>query len=208
MKNKVVSKFTARITAFIAVIALMTAMSATPAVGADWQIDRVHSYVGFKVTHMVVSKVKGQFEEFSGTVKNFDGENFADASVSVTINSASINTNNERRDGHLKSGDFFMVDSFPNITFESTNVTPAKDGKFQITGNLTMRGVTKPVTLDAEYNGMVPMGEGKAKAGFSASATINRQDWGVSWSKSLDAGGLVVSDEVELILELELNQEM
>jgi len=193
---------------FVVVIGMMlVSMSASSLFAADWAIDPVHSNVGFKVTHMVISKVKGQFDDFSGTIKNFDGEKFSDASVEVTVQTASVNTQNDRRDGHLRSGDFFGADSFPTITFVSTKVTPAKDGKFQVTGNLTMRGVTKPVTLDVVYNGMVPMGDGKAKAGFSATTTINRQDWGVSWSKNLDAGGLVVSDDVDLIFELELNKE-
>lgn len=186
----------------------LTAVSvlASSALAADWELDKPHSYIGFKVSHMVVSKVKGQFNDFSGTISNFDGENFQDASVMVTINAGSIDTQNDRRDNHLRSSDFLAVDSFPTITFESTNVTPAEDGKFKVTGNLTIRGVTKEVTLDAEFNGMVELGEGEAKTGFSATTTINRHDFGVDWSKTLDAGGLVVGDDVELILEVEANK--
>jgi polyisoprenoid-binding protein YceI len=181
-------------------------MLAASAAAADWEIDRIHSYVGFRVSHMAVSKVKGQFNEFSGTIRNFEGENFQDAAITMEINTKSIDTQNERRDGHLRSGDFFLADSFPTITFVSTSISPAKDGKFQIVGNLTMRGKTNEVTLDAEYHGTVALGEGEEKAGFSATGDIDRHDWGISWSKSLDSGGLVVGNEVELIFELELNK--
>jgi len=190
-------------------VALAAALLLAASVSAaDWQIDPVHSNVGFKVTHMVVSRVKGKFNEFSGTIKNFDGENFKNASVEVKINAKSINTDNERRDNHLRSSDFLAVDSFPTISFVSTSVSPSEDGKFQVMGNLTIRGVTKPVTLDAEYNGRVALGKGQEKTGFSATTTINRQDWGVSWNKTLDAGGLVVSDDVDLIFEIEANKSM
>lgn len=188
--------------AALAAAALLT----TTATAADWNIDPVHSNVGFQVTHMVVSRVNGRFNEFSGSIKNFDGSNFKDASVSVDVNVKSINTENDRRDNDLRSGNFFAADSFPTISFVSTGVTPAKDGKFQIMGNLTMRGVTKPVTLDAEYHGKVALGDGHEKAGFSASTTINRQDWGITWNKTLDSGGLVVSNDVQLILEVEANK--
>lgn len=171
-----------------------------------WEIDRTHSSVGFNVTHMVISKVKGQFNTFSGTI-NFDGKDFSAASVDVTIDPKSIDTSNERRDGHLKSPDFFAADSLPEMKFKSTKITGLGDNKFQMTGDLTMRGVTKPVTLNGEFRGTVAMKDG-AKAGFSAAGKINRQDWGVSWSKSLDAGGLVVSDDVEIVLEIEADKKM
>ena len=186
---------------------LVAAMLTSTSVFADtWEIDKVHSNIGFQVTHMVISRVKGQFNSFSGAI-NFDGKDFAVASVEVTIDPKTIDTGNERRDGHLKSPDFFAADSLPEMKFKSTKITGQGDNKFQMVGDLTMRGVTKPVTLICEFRGTVAMKEG-AKAGFSASGKINRQDWGVSWSKSLDAGGLVVSDEVEIMLEIEANKKI
>lgn len=190
-------------TATFVVAAMLTS---TSLFAQTWEIDRTHSSVGFNVTHMVISKVKGQFNTFSGTI-NFDGKDFSAASVDVTIDPKSIDTSNERRDGHLKSPDFFAADSLPEMKFKSTKITALGDNKFQMVGDLTMRGVTKPVTLNGEFRGTVAMKEG-AKAGFSASGKINRQDWGVSWSRSLDAGGLVVSDDVEIVLEIEADKKM
>jgi polyisoprenoid-binding protein YceI len=185
------------------IVLLIALALATPQLSAAaWKIDRTHSYVGFSVMHMVVSKVKGQFNEFDGTV-NFDGKDFATASVEVNVDPRTIDTGNERRDGHLKSSDFFAADSLPTMTFKSKKVIPGKSGAFQIIGELTMRGVTKEVTLDAQFNGSVTDPGGNTRAGFSATGRLNRQDWGVSWSKTLDAGGLVVSDEVQLVLEIE-----
>jgi len=172
---------------------------------ATWEIDKAHSSVGFTVKHMVISKVTGRFNDFSGTI-NFDGKDFAAASVTVSINPASITTGNDFRDKHLKSSDFFAVDSLPQMGFKSKKVIPGKDGAFQIVGDLTMRGVTKEVTLDAMFNGTVKGMQGDTRAGFSATTTINRQDWGVSWSKTLDSGGLVASNDVKIDLEVEAVQ--
>jgi polyisoprenoid-binding protein YceI len=172
---------------------------------ATWEIDKVHSRAGFTVKHMVISNVEGKFDDFSGTI-NFDGKDFAAATVVVSINPASINTGNTTRDKHLKSPDFFAADSLPQMGFKSTKVIPGKDNTFQIVGDLTMRGVTKEVTLDAVFNGTVKGMQGDTRAGFSATTTINRQDWGVSWSKTLDSGGLVASNDVKITLEVEAVQ--
>jgi polyisoprenoid-binding protein YceI len=188
-------------------IAIIVAIAFTvPSLSAaTWEIDKAHSSVGFTVKHMVISNVSGKFDDFSGTI-NFDGKDFATASVVVNINPASINTANEFRDKHLKSPDFFAVDSLPQMGFKSKKVIPGKESAFQIVGDLTMRGVTKEVTLDAVFNGTVKGMQGDTRAGFSATTTINRQDWGVSWNKTLDAGGLVVSDNVRIELEVEAIQ--
>lgn len=170
---------------------------------ADWKIDPVHSDLEFEVKHMVISTVGGRFTEFEGTVTNFDGKNLADASVTVTAKAASINTNNEKRDEHLKSSDFFAVEEHPELTFVSSKVIPGEGNKFQLVGDLTMRGVTREVTFDCTFNGAIEDGWGNTRAGFSAETTINRQDFGVSWSKSLDAGGLVVSNDVEISFNLQ-----
>lgn len=187
---------------------LLVAVLGVGAHAQTWTVDAVHSSVTFKVSHMVVGKQKGAFNTFSGTI-NFDGKDYAKASVEFSIDVASINTENEKRDGHLKSADFFDAEKFPKISFKSTKVTHVEGNKFKITGNMTMRDVTKEVTFDAAFNGATKLPEqmgGGSKAGFSASATINRQDFGVTWSKTLDGGGLVVGDEVSIDLEIEADQ--
>ncbi len=178
------------------------ALLATPVLGATWSFDKAHSHVGFEVRHMVISKVSGQFLDYDGKL-TWDGKDLSTASVEATIQTASIDTQNETRDKHLRSGDFFQADSFPTITFKSTKVIPGKDNKFQIVGDLTMRGVTKQVTLDGDLNGVVTDPWGNTRAGFSASTKVNRQDYGVSWSKTLDSGGLVAGDDVTIELEIE-----
>jgi polyisoprenoid-binding protein YceI len=188
-------------------IAVIVAIAITvPSLSAaTWEIDKVHSNVGFTVKHMVISNVSGKFSDFSGTI-NFDGKDFAAATVVVSINPASITTGNDFRDKHLKSPDFFAADSLPQMGFKSKKVIPGKDNAFQVVGDLTMRGVTREVTLDAVFNGTVKGPQGENRAGFSATTTINRQDWGVSWNKTLDAGGLVVSNDVKINLEIEAIQ--
>ena len=185
----------------IATIGAAAVLTSASVVANTWEIDRVHSSVGFQVNHMVISKVNGKFDSFNGTI-NFDGKDFSKASVVVNIDPKTIDTDNERRDGHLKSPDFFAADSLPEMKFVSTSIKPLGENKFQMVGDLTMRGVTKPVTLDGEFRGTVAA-MGGTKAGFSAKGTINRQDWGVSWNKTLDAGGFVVSDNVDLLIEVE-----
>ena len=165
-----------------------------------YTIDPVHSSVEYKVKHMMVSDVKGSFETFSGTI-TFDPANIEKSSVEVTIESASVSTNNERRDGHLKSPDFFDVEKFPTITFKSKKITKKGDG-FVALGDLTMHGVTKEIELPFTLTG--PVNAGPASIiGVSAATEINRQDFGVSWNKTLDAGGVVVSDKVRIELEVE-----
>ena len=188
-------------------IAIIVAVAiAVPSLSAaTWEIDKAHSSVGFTVKHLVISNVNGKFDDFSGTI-NFDGKDFAAATVAVDVKTASINTGVAQRDGHLRSSDFFAADSFPQLTFRSKKVVPGKDGNFKVVGDLTMRGVTKEVILDAVFNGTVKGMEGDTRAGFSATTTINRQDWGVSWSKTLDSGGLVVSNDVNVVLEIEAVQ--
>lgn len=185
----------------IATIMAAAVLTSTSVFADTWEIDRVHSSVGFQVNHMVISKVNGKFDSFNGTI-NFDGKDFSKASVVVNIDPKTIDTDNERRDGHLKSPDFFAADSLPEMKFVSTSIKPLGENKFQMVGDLTMRGVTKPVTLDGEFRGTVAA-MGGTKTGFSAKGTINRQDWGVSWNKTLDAGGFVVSDNVDLLIEVE-----
>ncbi len=167
-----------------------------------YKIDRSHSSVGFSVTHLGLSKVKGSFGQFSGNVE-FDAADISKSAVDVTIDATSINTHSEGRDKHLKSGDFFAADSFPTITFKSVSVTPKGPKNFDVTGDLTLRGVTKPVTLAVELVGTMDDPNMGKRAGFTASGKFNRQDFGVNWNNTLDAGGLVVSNDVDILLEIE-----
>ncbi|MFZ0668686.1 MAG: YceI family protein [Acidimicrobiales bacterium] len=171
-------------------------------VAGTWEIDAVHSEVSFVVRHMVVSKVRGRFDRFSGTIVT--EEDPARASVTVTIDASSINTNEPNRDNHVRSADFLDVDNFPNITFSSTAVR-TENSEFLVDGELTIRGITKPVTLDVEVNGFTPDPYGGTRAGFSASTEINRQDFGVSYNGPIPGANnaMVLSDKVALTLEVE-----
>ena len=170
-----------------------------------YRIDPGHSVAGFTIRH-VFSKVPGRFNELEGTI-NFDEQNVANSSADISIKTASINTNNERRDNDLRSGNFFMADSFPTITFKSTKIVPGDKDHFKMTGDLTMRGVTKPVTLDVTYLGSGPFGMGGRsmgkKAGWEATTTINRKDWGIVWNQTLDQGGTLLGDDVNINIGIE-----
>ncbi|MBU0985431.1 MAG: YceI family protein [candidate division Zixibacteria bacterium] len=172
---------------------------------SEWGIDAAHSSVGFEVRHLVISKTKGNFQDFSGTVTFEDGK-LAAGSAEFTIQVASIDTDNEDRDKHLKSPDFFDVEQFPTMTFKSTKVTPGEDGAFKLVGDLTIKDVTKSVTFDCEFHGVVKDPWGNTKAGFSAMTTIDRSEFNISFNKAMETGGLVVGNEVSITLELELNQ--
>jgi len=170
-----------------------------------YKIDPGHSQVGFSIRHFF-SKVPGRFNEFEGAILH-DDKNPANSSVEVTIKTGSIYTNNDRRDGHLKSADFFAADSFPAMTFKSTKVTPGTDGKMKVDGNLTIRGVTRPVTLDATFlgAGAISIG-GQAmgqRAGWEATTRVNRKDFNILWNKTLDHGGTMLGDEVAIALGIE-----
>ncbi len=170
-----------------------------------WDIDKAHTNIGFSVKHMVITKVQGKFDDFNGTI-NFDGKDLATGSVEVNIKTASIDTDVQQRDNHLRSNDFFAADSFPQMSFKSTKIAPADGGSFKIMGDLTMRGQTHPVTLDATFNGVVKGPMGDVRAGFSATTRINRQDWGITWSHTLDSGGLVAGNDVDINLDVEAVQ--
>jgi polyisoprenoid-binding protein YceI len=169
---------------------------------ATWNIDLAHSAIHFSARHMVVSKTRGRFAKFSGTLQ-FDPKELSKGSVNVEIDPSSIDTGDAQRDGHLKSGDFFEIEKFPKATFKSTQVVEKGEGKLQIVGDLTVRGVTKPVTLEASYEGSGKDPWGGERAGFSATTSINRTDFGMIFNKALDTGGLLVGEKVELQLEVE-----
>ena len=185
---------------------------ATPATFGDapglaagtYAVDPAHSQAEFRVRHLGISTVTGRFGDVSGTVTVGDG--LGSMQATAVIDAGSIDTNNDQRDGHLKSADFFDVANYPEITFATTEIRPAADGGFVLVGDLTMRGVTKPVELEAEYLG-ASSANGVQKVGFTARGEITRQDWGLSWAGTNDAGEALVGDEVELIIEVEADRQ-
>jgi len=183
--------------------AAVISASAVSAQAATWEIDKAHSTVGFSVQHMVITKVTGRFDQFEGTIE-FDTTDLSSGTAEMTVQMASVNTDNERRDNHLRSPDFFDVEKYPTMTFRSTKVSAVKGDKFQLTGMLTLKDVTKEVTFDCTFNGMLTDSWGNVRAGFTAKGEIDRQDYHVSWSKVLDNGGLVAGDNVSIDIELEL----
>ncbi|OGR89808.1 MAG: hypothetical protein A3A86_04930 [Elusimicrobia bacterium RIFCSPLOWO2_01_FULL_60_11] len=185
----------------IAVAAVLSLILSAQAFAARFVIDPVHSDVSFKIRHMMVSKVSGRFGGFSGEV-NYDDKNPAAWSAQATIDAASIDTDNANRDAHLESPDFFDVQKYPAITFKSTGVKNVSGGKAQLSGLLMMHGVEKPVVLDMEVGGVITE-KGKTKAGFEAATKVNRKDFGISWNKMLDSGGVALGDEVEISIRIE-----
>ena len=168
-----------------------------------WTIDLAHSSVKFTVTHLVISEVEGQFNTYSGTVTSTNPD-FTDANVDFTIDVNSINTDNGMRDKHLKSPDFFNAEKFPQITFKSTSFKKIKDNNYELTGDLTLHGTTKKVKFDVTYGGTADDGYGNIKAGFKATTTINRFDYGLQWNKLTEAGGATVGKDVNIIVRVEL----
>jgi polyisoprenoid-binding protein YceI len=171
-----------------------------------WQMDSTHSELQFKVKHMMVSTVTGHFKQFNATIET-QGDDIATAKINFTGEVASISTNNEQRDGHLLSGDFFDVANHPQITFVSDKLEKIDDEKYKLHGTFTMRGVSKQIALDVEYGGMVQDPWGNTRIGFEVNGKINRKDYGVSWSAVTEAGGLVVSDDVKLHANAEFIKE-
>jgi polyisoprenoid-binding protein YceI len=165
-----------------------------------WSIDPVHSDVGFVVRHMVVAKVRGRFTKFEGQIVT--GENAADSSVTATIELNSIDTGNTQRDDHIRSADFFEVETYPTMTYRSTGVRQDGDD-LVLDGQLTLKGVTKDVPLRLELNGFGPDAYGGTRAGFTATADINRRDFGVNFNAALETGGAVVADKIAIHLEIE-----
>lgn len=161
-----------------------------------WNIDPAHSAFGFQVRHMMVSKVRGKFDEFNATLTV--GDQIEDSSVEAEVKMASINTGVDDRDNHLRTNDFFEVESYPTMTFKSTKVTPT-----EITGDLSIKNVTKPVTFDVDFGGVGPDPYGNTRAGFEASLEINRKEFGVDIEMPLQGGGVVVGDKVKITLDLE-----
>src|SRR5690242_7922585 len=169
-------------------------------IAGDYVLDPAHTRIGFSARHAMVTKVRGQFDEFEGTA-HIDTENPAKSTVAVTIQAASVSTGQAQRDGHLKSGDFFDVETYPQITFASTDIQ--RDGtEWSITGDLTINAVTKPVTVLFEETGEAKDPFGNLRAGFEGSVTINRGDWGLAFNAALETGGVLVSEKVTLEFDI------
>ena len=170
-----------------------------------FQIDQSHSEIQFSARHMMVSKVRGVFDKWDGTIA-LDPANPAKTTVDITIDAASINTKDAQRDGHLRSPDFLNVEKFPSVTFKSSKVEVTGDNTAKLTGDLTLSGVTKPAVLDVEYQGNAKSPWGTTNYGFSAHTKINREDWGLTWNAALETGGWLVGKEISIDIELELVQ--
>jgi len=172
-----------------------------------WTVDASHSSVEFSVKHLMISTVKGRFKVYSGKVE-FDEGKAHESKIDVNIDVSSVDTQDERRDGHLKSPEFFNTEKYPTITFRSTKVEKISDEEYKATGELTILDVTKEVVLDVEYAGQAKSHFGDNRAGFTAKTSINRKDFGLNWNVALEAGGVVVSDKVNISLDVELVEEV
>lgn len=187
----------------------MTALASFTMLAANaqtnWSVDNGHSNVKFTVTHMIVSEMEGYFKTYSGKITSTT-DDFQDAKIEFTVDVNSINTDDEKRDGHLKSDDFFNVEKFPTMKFKSTSFKKVNGKNYVLEGELTIRDVTKKVKFDVVYNGTAKDPWGNTKAGFKIKTKINRFDYGLKWNAAVEAGGLVVSNEVEIAVNLELKK--
>ena len=176
---------------------MSTTTTTTQIPTGTYTIDPTHSRIGFVARHAMVTKVRGSFNEFDGT-GSFDAANPTAAQLQLTIKAASIDTRNADRDGHLRSNDFFDMDTYPEISFVSTAVEQTGDDEYQVTGDLTIKGVTKPVTIEFEQTGSARDPFGNLRVGFEGETTINRKDWGLTWNAALETGGVLVSEKIKL----------
>ena len=168
----------------------------------SWTVDPMHTQVEFSAKHMGIMTVKGAFTGLT-TAINFNEDDFTASSVEATIDARTLSTHDNQRDGHLKSPDFLDVEHFPTIIFKSTRIERAAHDQYTMTGDLTIRDVTRPVSLEVVYSGQAKDPMGNLHAGFSAYTTINRKDWGLTWNMALEAGGLLVGDQIKIALEIE-----
>ena len=195
--------FLAAAAALVLTTPLAAQQAPAPAAPNTWAVDGAHSSAGFAVKHLMISTVRGRFAGVSGTVE-FDPSDLSTGQARISIDTASIDTRDEKRDAHLKSADFFDVASFPAITFVSRRVQAVKGERFQLVGDLTIKDVTREVVLDVESNGLQADPWGGQRAGFSARVAINRKDFGLGWNVALEAGGVLVGEEVKITLDVEL----
>ena len=178
-----------------------TDVSPAPSLTGEYSIDPAHSRIGFVARHAMVTKVRGSFNDFEGG-GYFDATSPEKSHLEVTIKAASIDTRNADRDAHLRSNDFFDMDQFPEIHFISTSVEAVKAHQYRVSGDLTIKGITKPISIDFEYTGAAVDPYQNQRVGFEGSVTVNRKDWGISWNAALEAGGVLVSENVVLEFEI------
>lgn len=171
-----------------------------------WAIDPTHSEIGFKVKHMMFTTISGKFDQYDATISS-EKDSFENASMDFSADINSINTNNADRDAHLKSADFFDATAHPKLSFKAASFTKIDDENYELTGDLSIRGVTKFVTFPAEFSGLMKDPWGNTKAGLNIFGKINRKDWGLNWNSALETGGVLVSEEVRLNIELQLIQQ-
>lgn len=169
----------------------------------SWQLDKAHSGIDFSVRHMMISTVRGRFEEFDGTFE-INETDPSQSKIAVEIQVGSLNTKEAQRDGHLKSPDFFDVAQYPTMTFKSRRIEKVDDQHLNLMGDLTIKGISKPVTLAVQYAGQAKSPWGTTSAGFTGSTKINRKDWDLTWNQTLETGGVLVGDEITINIELEL----
>lgn len=169
----------------------------------SWAVDPAHSQIQFKVKHLLITTVTGSFKQFEATAET-ENDDFGTAKVTFTAHTASVDTGSEQRDQHLRSADFFNSEFYPEMSFVSTGMTRKNENSFEMQGNLTIRNITKPVTLNVEYAGMMKDPWGNMKAGFELSGKINRKEWELNWNAPLEAGGVLVADDVNLHAEIQL----
>ena len=174
----------------------------SPYTVGTWKLDPTHARISFTVKHLMISKVRGSFDSFDVTIVT--AENPHDSTIEAVIDIASVNTGQEARDNHLRSSDFFLAEKYPTMTFTSTSLASQGDDKFTVTGDLTLRGVTRPVTLEGEFGGVITDDYGMTRAGATASTTINRHDFGVSWNAPIEAGGVTLGDNIKVDIDLEV----
>ncbi len=167
-----------------------------------WALDPTHSELAFKVRHMMITNVKGEFRKFEASILS-DGSDFTKSSIEVTIDATSIFTNEDKRDGHLKSADFFDVENYPTLSFKGISFKKVGEDEYKLTGALTIKGVSKEVELDVEFGGINKDPWGNEKAGFSLEGKINRKDFGLNWNAALETGGVLVSEEVKISAEVQ-----
>ena len=188
---------------FLILSSLILVFTSIYAQETKWAFDKAHSKIQFDVSHMVISEVSGQFKEYDGVVISTN-EDFSDAKINFSIDVTSIDTDNEDRDKHLRSADFFDVAKYPKITFKSKSMKKIGENQYKLTGDLTMHGITKEVTLDVKYGGTVKDPYGNIKAGFKITGVINRTDFGLKYNSVMDNGGMLIGEEVTITCKVEL----
>lgn len=189
---------------FTLLLTVMIASVVTANAQTTYTADKAHAYIGFTIDHLVISKVKGQFKDYTATLELDENNNLLESAALIKV--ASIDTGIDKRDEHLRSADFFDVAQFPEMSFESRTVTE-QDGKKVIVGDLIIRGVAKEITLPYEIKGPIQDPSGNTKIGFQAGTTINRADFGLTWNRAIEAGGVVVGEEVELVIDMEFQKQ-